>query len=175
MMETNGLLMIFTGNGKGKTTAALGMAMRSAGHGLKVCIIQFIKGSRTYGEIETIKRHSDYMDLHIMGRGFTWKSDNLEEDKRLALEGWNLARQCMDSGSYHLVILDEFTYLLHYKMLDLDACLEVLASRGKKQHVLITGRYAPGALVEAADLVTEMQAIKHPLQAGIKAQRGIEF
>ena len=174
-METHGLLMVFTGNGKGTTTAALGMALRSAGHGLKVCIIQFIKGSWAYGEIEAIKRYSDCMDLHIMGRGFTWKSDNLEEDKRLALEGWNLARQCMDSGSYHLVILDEFTYLLHYKMLDLDACLEVLASRGKKQHVLITGRYAPGALVEAADLVTEMQAIKHPLQAGIKAQRGIEF
>ncbi|MDO5674984.1 MAG: cob(I)yrinic acid a,c-diamide adenosyltransferase [bacterium] len=174
-METHGLLMVFTGNGKGKTTAALGMAMRSAGHGLKVCIIQFIKGSWTYGEIEAIRRYADCIDLHVMGRGFTWKSDNLEEDRRLALEGWNLARQCMDSGTYHLVILDEFTYLLHYKMLDLDTCLKALAKRRKEQHVVITGRYAPDALVEAADLVTEMQAIKHPLQAGIKAQRGIEF
>lgn len=174
-METRGLLMVFTGNGKGKTTAALGMALRSAGHGLPVCIIQFIKGSWTYGEIEAIKRFPGCMDLHVMGRGFTWKSDNLEEDKRLALEGWNLARQCMDSGKYHLVILDEFTYLLHYKMLDLDACLEVLSNRDKKQHVVITGRYAPDALVDMADLVTEMRAVKHPLQAGIKAQRGIEF
>lgn len=174
-MTTNGLLMVFTGNGKGKTTAALGMAMRSAGHDLKVCVIQFIKGSWTYGEIEAIKRYSDCMDLHVMGRGFTWKSENLEEDRRLALEGWSLARQCMDSGKYHLVILDEFTYLLHYKMLDLDVCLDMLAGRRKEQHVLITGRYAPDALMELADLVTEMRAIKHPLQAGVKAQRGIEF
>ncbi len=174
-MASQGLLMVFTGNGKGKTTAALGMALRSAGHGLAVCIIQFIKGSWTYGELEAVKRFSGCIDFHVMGRGFTWKSDNLEEDKRLALEGWNLARDCINSGKYHLVILDEFTYLLHYKMLDLDACLEVLAKRDSSQHVVITGRYAPEELVELADLVTEMQAVKHPLQKGIKAQRGIEF
>lgn len=174
-MDTHGLLMVFTGNGKGKTTAALGMAMRSAGHGLGVCVIQFIKGSWTYGELEAIKRFSDCIDFHVMGRGFTWKSDNLKEDKRLALEGWKLACECMNSGKYHLVILDEFTYLLHYKMLDWDDCLEALAKRNPSQHVLITGRYAPEGLVELADLVTEMQVVKHPLQRGIKAQRGIEF
>ena len=166
--------MVFTGNGKGKTTAALGMALRAAGHGLPVCVIQFIKGSRTYGELEAVKLLPT-VDLHVMGRGFTWKSDNLEEDRRVALEAWAFAQERIATGKYPLVILDEFTYLLHYGMLDLEPCLAALARRGPEQHVLVTGRYAPEALIEAADLVTEMQVVKHPLKQGVRAQPGIEF
>ena len=166
--------MVFTGNGKGKTTAALGMALRAAGHGLPVCVIQFIKGSRTYGELEAI-RHLPGVELHVMGRGFTWKSDNLEEDRRVALEAWAFAQERIASGKYPLVILDEFTYLLHYGMLDLEPCLEALSRRGPEQHVAITGRYAPEGLIAVADLVTEMQVVKHPLERGVQAQPGIEY
>jgi cob(I)alamin adenosyltransferase len=170
-----GLLIVFTGNGKGKTTAALGMAMRAAGHGLKVCFIQFIKGGWHYGELDAIKRFEGLIDLHVMGKGFTWKSDDIEEDKRLAREAWDFACTTIASGEYHTVVLDEFTYLLHYRMLEIEPCLRMLAGRNPTQHVVITGRYAPEQLIAAADLVTEMQMIKHPLKSGIKAQKGIEF
>jgi len=172
---SQGLLIVFTGNGKGKTTAALGMAMRAAGHGLKVCFIQFIKGGWHYGELDAVKRFEGLIDLHVMGKGFTWKSENIEEDARLAREAWDFAGTVIASGSYHTVVLDEFTYLLHYKMLALEPCLQVLAGRHPEQHVVITGRYAPQQLIAAADLVTEMQMIKHPFTSGIKAQKGIEF
>lgn len=170
-----GLLIVFTGEGKGKTTAALGMAMRAAGHGLKVCFIQFIKGSWHYGELEAVKRFEGLIDLHVMGKGFTWKSGNLAEDGRLAREAWDFACAAIDSSRYHTVVLDEFTYLLHYQMLEIEPCLEALARRNPAQHVVITGRYAPPALIEAADLVTEMRMVKHPLKSGVKAQKGIEF
>ena len=173
--ERKGLLIVFTGDGKGKTTAALGMAMRSAGHSLNVCIIQFIKGSWHYGEIDAIRQYSPLIELHVMGRGFTWKSDNLEEDKRLAQQGWEFAQKMLASGKYDLVVLDEFTYLLHYHMVELASCLEVLQNRNDQQHVVITGRYAPVALIDCADLVTEMKVIKHPLASGVKAQLGIEY
>lgn len=172
---TKGLLIVYTGNGKGKTTAAIGMALRAAGHDLPVCFIQFIKGSWHYGEIDGLKRFDGLIDLHVMGRGFTWKSENIAEDTRLAREAWDFAREAISSGRYHTVVLDEFTYLLHYGMLDEEACLEFLHSRPPQQHVVITGRYASAQLIEAADLVTEMQAIKHPYSSGIKAQQGIEF
>jgi cob(I)alamin adenosyltransferase len=170
-----GLLMVFTGNGKGKTTAALGMAIRSAGHNLKVCFIQFIKGGWHYGELDAIKRFEGLIDWHVMGQGFTWKSENLEEDARLARGGWEFACAAIASGRYHLVVLDEFTYLLHYNMLALEPCLHTLASRNPNQHIVITGRHAPQELIDAADLVTEMVVVKHPLPSGIKAQPGIEF
>ncbi len=172
---TKGLLIVCTGEGKGKTTSALGMAMRAAGHGLKVCFIQFIKGSWKYGELEAVKRFEGLIDLHVMGRGFTWKSENLEDDIRLAREGWDFACSAIASGRYHTVVLDEFTYLLHYRMLEIAPCLEFLAGRNPGQHVVITGRYAPEQLIAAADLVTEMRMLKHPLKSGIKAQKGIEF
>lgn len=174
-MPDKGLLLVFTGNGKGKTTAALGMAMRAAGHGLKVCFIQFIKGGWHYGELEAVKRFAGLIDFHVMGKGFTWKSENIEEDARLARAAWDFACSAIAGSTYHIVVLDEFTYLLHYKMLELEPCLQVFAHRNPEQHVVITGRYAPAQLIYAADLVTEMQVIKHPLASGIKAQRGIEF
>ncbi|MBM9535831.1 cob(I)yrinic acid a,c-diamide adenosyltransferase [Desulfobulbus alkaliphilus] len=170
-----GLLIVYTGNGKGKTTAALGMAMRAAGHGLRVCFIQFIKGSWRYGELDAVKRFDGLIDLHVMGKGFTWKTDDREEDIRLAHEAWAFACTVIDSGAYHTVVLDEFTYLLHYKMVEIAPCLHVLTNRNPNQHVVITGRYAPQELIDAADLVTEMLAVKHPLKSGVKAQKGIEF
>ena len=174
-IKTKGLLIINTGDGKGKTTAALGMAMRTAGHGLKVCFIQFIKGSWKYGELEAMKKFRDVIDFHVMGRGFTWKSDDLEKDRATALDAWGFAQKAMDSGNYHLVVLDEFTYLLAYHMIDLKSVLSALAHRPENLHVVVTGRNAPSELRKAADVVTEMQSVKHPLEKGIRAQKGIEF
>ena len=148
---TNGLLIVYTGNGKGKTTAALGIAMRAAGHGLRVCFIQFIKGSWHYGELDGVKRFDGLIDLHVMGKGFTWKSDNLDEDARLAREAWAFAVEAIDSGKYHTVVLDEFTYLLHYGYArDRTMPGKAKKKRRTEQHVVITGRYAPEDLIEAA-------------------------
>ncbi len=171
-----GLLMIFTGDGKGKTTAALGMAMRSAGHGLKVCVVQFIKGNWKYGELEAAKRFGAEIDFHVMGRGFTFKSDDLEKDKALAQEAWEYAQLAIFSGKYHLVILDEFTYPLNYGMVEQADALTVLGQKPDNIHVAVTGRSAPHSIISAADLVTEMREIKHPYkEQGILAQKGIEF
>ena len=170
-----GLLMVFTGDGKGKTTAALGMALRAAGHGMKVCFIQFIKGSWKYGEMEAVKRFDGLIDFHVMGRGFTWKSENMAADRHLAIEAWGFAQQAMASGKYHTVVLDEFTYLLNFHMVDLETCLADLADRDDDLHVVITGRYAPPELMAAADLVTDMKPVRHPFEHGITAQAGVEF
>jgi cob(I)alamin adenosyltransferase len=170
-----GLLMVFTGDGKGKTTGALGLAMRAAGHGLKTCFIQFIKGSWKYGELEAVKRHRDEIDFHVMGRGFTWKSQDLEADMEDARRGWQFAQGVMASGRYHLVVLDEFTYLLSYGIVSLQSAVKVLESRPQDLHVAVTGRNAPEELLAVSDLVTEMREIKHPFRLGIKAQKGIEF
>jgi cob(I)alamin adenosyltransferase len=170
-----GLLLVNTGHGKGKTTAALGMALRAVGHGMKVCFIQFIKGTWKYGELEAVKRFEGFMDFHVMGKGFTWKSDDLEKDKAAARKGWEFARQALTSRQYDMVVLDEFTYLLAYKMIDIKSVLEALTGRPDDLHVVITGRDAPRALMNTADLVTDMQVVKHSFQQGIKAQKGIEF
>ena len=170
-----GLIIVNTGDGKGKTTAALGLALRAAGHGMKVCFIQFIKGSWKYGELEAVKKFADTIDFHVMGKGFTWKSENLEEDKAAARRAWDLAKKAMASQKYRLVVLDEFTYLLSYGMIPSDEAIEALKRKPADVHVLITGRGASRELIELADLVTEMQAVKHPLKSGIKAQKGIEF
>jgi cob(I)alamin adenosyltransferase len=170
-----GLLIVNTGNGKGKTTAALGTALRSAGHGLRVCFIQFIKGGWKYGELDAVKCFPDTIDFHVMGKGFTWQSDNLEEDKALARKGWELALEAIASKKYHLVVLDEFTYLLKYGMIDLSSAVATINNRPSNLHLIITGRDAPKNLVEAADMVTEMREVKHPFKKGIKAQKGIEF
>ena len=170
-----GLIIIYTGNGKGKTTAALGQALRAAGHGMKVCIIQFIKGSWRYGELEAFKRFDDLIDFHVTGKGFTWKSEDLEEDKKIARQGWQLAQAAIGSGRYRLVILDELTYLAKYGMIDTQELVDVLTGKPESLHVMVTGRNAPEALLEIADLVTAMEAVKHPFNYGIKAQKGIEF
>ncbi len=174
-MMNKGLLIVNTGNGKGKTTAALGLAMRALGHGLKVCIIQFIKGSWKYGELDAATRFEELLDVHVMGKGFTWKSQDLEADKKLAQEAWEFAKRILALGKYQMVVLDELTYLIKFHFIPEDEIVDVLTTRRDDMHVVVTGRDASPALLEAADLVTEMIARKHPFKDGIKAQRGIEF
>jgi cob(I)alamin adenosyltransferase len=170
-----GLLIVYTGNGKGKTTAALGLTLRSLGHGWRVCFIQFIKGSWKYGELTAAARFADLLDFHVVGRGFTWKSDDLTKDAAAARAGWEVARKTLLEGQHQLVVLDELTYLVRYNMLPEQEILEVLAQRDPSVHVVITGRGAGERLMQAADLVTELLEIKHPYRQGIKAQKGIEF
>ncbi len=172
---SKGLLIVFTGNGKGKTTAALGMALRAAGHGLKVLILQFIKGAWSYGELEALKR-LDEIEIEPLGSGFTWKKETLEEDARLARSGWERAATAIEQSSYDMIILDELNYVLSYGLLPLEPVLEAISKRPAKLHVVVTGRNAPEELVRAADLVTEMHQIKHPYHdQEVKAQPGIEF
>lgn len=170
-----GLLMVFTGDGKGKTTAALGMALRAVGHGIKVGVIQFIKGPGHCGEREAAKRFSGLMEFHVTGRGFTWTSDDIQKDRSAARQGWGQACAVIADGRYGMVILDELTYLIQYGFLTEAAVLAALGQRPGGQHVVITGRNASEGLLAAADLVTEMRAVKHPYAAGIEAQRGVEF
>ncbi len=174
-MDNHGLTMIFTGNGKGKTTSALGLAFRALGHGFPVCIIQFIKGSWKYGELDSARRFADLLDFHVMGKGFTWQSENLADDIKAAREAWDFAAKTILAGKHHLVILDELTYLIQYDMVPEEEILAVLRQKPKAMHVVITGRNASQGLVDFADLVTEMIEIKHPYKKGIKAQKGVEF
>lgn len=169
------LLMVNTGAGKGKTTAALGLAFRALGHGQRVCMIQFLKGGRTYGEKISAEKFEDLLEFHVMGRGFTWKSDDFEKDIALARRAWSLAREKIDSRAYRLVILDELTYLISYRMLAEEEVVSFLENRPDKVHILVTGRNASKGLIAAADMVTEMAAVKHHYAAGVKAQKGIEF
>ncbi|ETR72618.1 MAG: Cob(I)yrinic acid a,c-diamide adenosyltransferase [Candidatus Magnetoglobus multicellularis str. Araruama] len=170
-----GLIIVNTGDGKGKTTAALGQAFRAMGYKYKICVIQFIKGTWKYGELVSKDQFKDLLDFHVMGKGFTFKSENLEEDQKIALKGWEIAKAALLSDTYFMVILDELTYLLTYKFIDIDEVVSCIQNRRDDLHVIITGRDAPAEIVDMADLVTEMQVVKHPLKQGIKAQKGIEF
>jgi len=170
-----GLLIVHTGNGKGKTTAALGLAFRALGHGFKVCIIQFIKGTWKYGELDAAARFQDLLEVHVKGRGFTWKSEDIQKDVKVAQEAWSFAKDKISSGEYRVVVLDELTYLMKYEMVSEEEIVDFLSERPPDLHVVVTGRDAPPSLIEAADLVTEMREIKHPFTDGIKAQKGIEF
>ncbi|NLD92505.1 MAG: cob(I)yrinic acid a,c-diamide adenosyltransferase [Fibrobacter sp.] len=174
-MMKKGLLIVNTGNGKGKTTAALGMAFRALGHGMRVCVIQFIKGSWKYGELESAKRFSDLLEFHVMGKGFTWKSENIDEDKAAARDAWDFAKVKISSNEFGLVILDELTYLVKFGMVSEEEIMDILCKRPQNLHVVVTGRYAGEQLIANADLVTQMVAEKHPLKNGIKAQKGVEF
>ncbi len=172
---SQGLLIVNTGNGKGKTTAALGQAFRAVGHGFRVCFLQFLKGSWKYGELEAAKRFEDLMEIRALGRGFTWKSEDLNEDIQSARDAWDLAKQVIASGKFKMVVLDELTYLITYGMVPEEDILNTLRNRPPELHVVVTGRDASQGLIELADMVTEMNEIKHPFRNGIKAQRGIEF
>lgn len=170
-----GLLIVYTGNGKGKTTAALGQALRAMGHGLKVCVVQFIKGSWKYGELTSAKRFEGLMDFHVKGLGFTWKSKDIEKDVAAAQEALAFSKDMILSRKYDMIILDELTYLFTYNMVNEEETVNFLVNRPKGIHIVVTGRQAPQSLIDAADLVTDMVEVKHPLSAGLKAQRGIEF
>lgn len=170
-----GLIVVNTGLGKGKTTAALGVAFRALGHGMKVGIVQFIKGALTTGEQTSAKMHPENMALYTMGEGYTWDTQNRKRDMQSARRAWDKSLQLLEDPSYDLVILDELNIVLKYKYLPLEEVLEALGNKRENLHVVITGRYAPKALLEMADLVTEMKMVKHPYSKGIKAQKGIEF
>lgn len=172
---SQGLLIVNTGNGKGKTTAALGQAFRAVGHGFRVCFLQFLKGSWKYGELEAAKRFEDLMEIRALGKGFTWQSEDLNEDIQSARDAWDLAKQVIASGKFKMVVLDELTYLITYGMVPEEDILNTFRNRPPELHIVVTGRDASPGLIELADLVTEMNEIKHPFRNGIKAQRGIEF
>ncbi len=170
-----GLLIVNTGDGKGKTTAALGMVLRAWGRGLRICLIQFIKAETgQWGEVRAAKKLG--IEWHATGDGFTWTSKDMEETKARASHGWEMAKEKINSRQYDLIVLDEFTYALQYGWLDTAQVVEWLkANKPADLHLVITGRSAPARLIELADLVTEMLSIKHPYDQGIQAQPGIEF
>lgn len=170
-----GLLIVNTGPGKGKSTAAFGLALRMLGHGRRVGVVQFIKGARHTGEKEALAAFGDRVEWHAMGEGFTWDTQDLARDIAAAERAWGKACALMADPSFGLVILDELNIALRYDYLDLDAVVAALRARRPDLHVAVTGRNAKPALVEAADLVTEMGAVKHHFAAGVKAQAGVEF
>ena len=173
--RTKGLLLVHTGPGKGKTTAAMGLALRMLGRGRSVAIVQFIKGAWSTGERMAFARFDDLLTWHSMGEGFTWETQDRARDVAKAREAWDEVKRMIADPSYRMVVADELNIVLRYDYLRLDDVLEVLAARDPMKHVIVTGRNAPQPLIEAADLVTEMEAVKHPFRSGVKAQAGIEF
>jgi cob(I)alamin adenosyltransferase len=172
-----GLLLINTGPGKGKTTAAMGTALRAVGNGMRVVMLQFLKGSWHYGELEAVQAFGSNFTLKQMGRGFVkiGGAETDPEDLRLVQEAWAEAEQAINSGEWDMVILDEINYAIGYGMLDPAVVAEALRNRPEMVHVILTGRNAHPLLVELADTVTEMREVKHAYEKGILAQRGIEF
>ena len=170
-----GLLIVHTGTGKGKTTAALGMACRMIGHGMKVSIIQFIKGAMETGEAAVFAAFPDQVELRPMGEGFTWDTQDRARDMEKARAAWEAAKARIFDPDWKMVILDELNIVLRYDYLPLDEVLEILRARPEDTHVVVTGRNAKPELIELADLVTEMAQVKHPFRGGVKAQAGIEF
>ncbi|BBD00878.1 MULTISPECIES: cob(I)yrinic acid a,c-diamide adenosyltransferase [Sphingobium] len=171
-----GLLVVHTGKGKGKTTAALGMVVRAIGHGKKVGIVQFVKGAMTTGEKVVFDAFPDQVEFKAMGEGFTWNTQDRTRDIALAREAWEEVKRMIADPAYAMVLADELNIVLRYDYLPLDEVIAVLAARPDMKHVIVTGRNAPEALIEQADLATEMTLLKHPFrEQGVKAQPGIEF
>ena len=170
-----GLIIVNTGDGKGKTTAALGLAFRALGVGFKVFMVQFIKGKWKTGEKKLADRLAPDIEIRPMGDGFTWNTKNPAQDIATTLEIWEVGKEAIRSGRYDLVILDEINVVMKLGYLDPQLVVDFLKARDPRQHVVLTGRGAPPAIVEAADLVSEIVAVKHPFKAGVKAQLGIEF
>jgi cob(I)alamin adenosyltransferase len=170
-----GLLIVITGPGKGKTTSALGMGLRAIAHGMKLGVVQFIKGAKATGERDLLQGFPN-VQWHTIGDGFTWITQDRERDVATAQRAWDQARRLITDPSSEVVILDELNTILRYGYLDVGSVLETVRARQPMQHVIITGRNAPAALIEAADLVSDIHAVKHPYKdQGVKAQRGIEF
>lgn len=172
--QERGVLVVHTGNGKGKSTAAFGMAARALGHGMRVGIVQFIKGSFSTGE-EAFFRRFDEVSYHVMGQGYTWETQNLEQDIATAGRGWAQAKAFLEDPRYDLVVLDELNIALKYQYIAMDEVLSALAARPAMQHVVITGRGARAELIEVADTVSEHREIKHAFHAGVMAQKGVEL
>jgi cob(I)alamin adenosyltransferase len=174
--QEKGLIIVHTGNGKGKTTAALGMIIRCLGHGFRVAIVQFIKGAWEPAEKAAFSHWQDLLEFHAMGEGFTWETQDRERDKQKAEEAWELGLNFIRNPDYKLVLLDEINVALKLGYLEVQNILTGLEQKPQESHVILTGRGAPTELIDKADLVTEMTLIKHPFRdLGIKAQPGIEF
>ncbi len=173
--EERGLLVVHTGKGKGKTTAAMGMAMRCVGHGMKVGIVQFVKGVWDTGERRVLAAFPDLCVMRAMGEGFTWDTQDLQRDVHAARKAFEMAKEMIADSSFRMVILDEMNIVLRYGYLPIEEVLQVLRDKPHDLHVVITGRNAKEELIEAADLVTEMTQVKHPFRSGVKAQPGVEF
>lgn len=169
-----GLLLVLTGNGKGKSSSAFGMLARALGHDMRVGVAQFIKGRSDTGEEAFFRRQSG-VTWHVLGEGFTWETQNLARDTEIAQRGWAVVHEMLNDPTLALVILDELTYPLKYGWLELETVLADLDARAPMQHVVITGRGAPEGLCEAADTVTELRDIKHAFRAGIRAQKGVDL
>jgi cob(I)alamin adenosyltransferase len=170
-----GLLIVHTGTGKGKSTAAFGLVLRCLGHGMRVGIVQFVKGVWQTGERLALERFGDLVTCRAMGEGFTWETQDRTRDIAAARGAWEAAKAMIADSSYRLVLLDELNIVLRYDYLPVEEVVAVLAARPPRLHLVVTGRNAKRELIGAADLVTEMTLVKHPFRAGVKAQRGIEF
>jgi cob(I)alamin adenosyltransferase len=173
--EERGLLIVHSGKGKGKSTAAFGLVLRSLGHGMRVGIVQFVKGVWSTGERVALERFGDLVTCRAMGEGFTWDTQDRARDIAAARNAWETAKAMLSDPSYKLVLLDELNIVLRYDYLPLDEVVAVLKARRSDLHAVVTGRNARPELIEVADLVTEMTLVKHPFRAGVKAQPGIEF
>lgn len=170
-----GVLVITCGNGKGKSSSAFGMAARALGHGMKVGVVQFIKGAIATGEENFFRRFPDEISFHVMGEGYTWETQNRERDVEKAQQAWQRAQVLLSDPAIGLVVLDELNIALKYKYIDVQQVISDLQARPEMQHVVITGRGAPPELIAVADTVTEMQPIKHAFANGIAAQQGVEW
>jgi cob(I)alamin adenosyltransferase len=170
-----GIIIVNTGNGKGKSSSAFGMVARALGHGMKVGVVQFIKGAMSTGEERFLSRFPDEVSFHAMGEGYTWETQDRERDILKAREAWTQAKRFLADPAYGLVVLDELNIALKYRYLDVHAVIADLLDRPAMQHVVVTGRAAPPELIEVADTVTEMNVVKHAFKAGIAAQAGTEW
>ncbi|WP_292756873.1 cob(I)yrinic acid a,c-diamide adenosyltransferase [Methylophaga sp. UBA2689] len=173
--KDKGLLLCITGNGKGKSSSGFGMIARALGHDMKVGIVQFIKGAMSTGEEAFYRRFPEQVSYHVVGDGFTWDTQNLEQDKASAEAGWDIVKKMLQDESINVVLLDELNIVLKMKYLDADKVIDDLAARPAMQHVIITGRGAPDSIIEAADTVSRIEDVKHAFRDGIRAQKGIEL
>ena len=173
--KDKGLLLCITGNGKGKSSSGFGMVARALGHNMRVGIVQFIKGACSTGEETFFRRFPDEVEYHVMGDGFTWDTQNLEQDIASAEAGWEVCKRLLSDPTIDVVLLDELNIVLKMKYLDIDTIIADLANRPDMQHVIITGRGAPDAIIEVADTVSRIDDVKHAFRAGIQAQKGIEL
>ena len=173
--EEKGLVIVHTGKGKGKSTAGFGMVFRALGHGMKIGVVQFVKGSWDTGERWVLEKFPDQVTISALGEGFTWETQDRTRDIAMARGAWEQAKALIMDESYDMVLCDELNIVLRYDYLPVEEVIEVLKAKPQMKHVIITGRNAQDELIEAADLVTEMEMIKHPFRAGVKAQKGIEF
>lgn len=171
--QDKGLLLVITGNGKGKSTSGFGTIARAVGHGLKAAVVQFVKGGWECGERDLLQQHD--VEFHVMGTGFTWETQDKNTDIQAAQSAWQHSKKLLKDPSINVVLLDEITYMITYKYIDLDEVIAALTARPKDQHVVITGRACHRAIIDLADTVSEVRPVKHAFDNGIKAQQGIDW